>query len=124
MLYGNHITLQPLSESDLDLMDWMNQDTETMRFLGALVRLEAELRDLFKNSKLISSNRGWGWMTIETPQQQKIGFVFLQPSSRLSEIELGYRIHRSYWGQGYATESARVLLSHAVNELSFNPIVA
>ena len=54
-------------------------------------------------------------MVIETQQPEKIGFVFFQFCSRLLEIELGYRIYRGFWGQGYVTESAQVLLFHALD---------
>ena len=29
------------------------------------------------------------------------------------EIELGYHVHRDYWGQGYATEAGAACLDHA-----------
>ena len=29
------------------------------------------------------------------------------------EIELGYHLHRGFWGQGYATEAGAALLAHA-----------
>jgi [ribosomal protein S5]-alanine N-acetyltransferase len=124
MLCGNRIILQPLSNSDLDLMDQMNQDSETMRFLGGIGTPRSRVEEFIRKQQAQFEQRGWGWMVIETQQQEKIGFVFLQSNSQLFEIELGYRIYRSFWGQGYATESAQVLLSHALNELKFNSVVA
>ncbi|MBD2077300.1 GNAT family N-acetyltransferase [Phormidium sp. FACHB-592] len=124
MLCGNRIVLKPLSQADLDLADRMNQDSETMKFVGGLGTPRSRVEEFIQKQQEQFLCRGWGWMVIESQQGEKLGFVFLQPCSRLSEIELGYRICRDYWGQGYATESAQLLLSHGLKELHFNPIVA
>lgn len=122
-LCGKRIILNPLSESDLDLMDQMNQDLETMKFVGGVGTPRSRVEEFIQKQKDQFVRRGWGWMVIESQQGEKLGFVFLQPCLRLSEIELGYRISRDYWGQGYATESAQLLLSHALNKLALNPVV-
>ena len=124
MLHGNRIVLQPLSEADLDLMDHMNQDPETMRFLGGIGTPRNRVQAFIQNQQTQFEHQGWGWMVIETHQHEKIGFIYLGYCSRLSEIELGYRICRSYWRRGYATESAQLLLSYGLNELNLNPITA
>jgi RimJ/RimL family protein N-acetyltransferase len=124
MLYGNRIILKPLSEDDLELMDQMNQDSETMRFLGTVGTPRSRVEEFIQKRQDQFAHRGWGWMVIESQQGDKLGFAFLQLCSRLSEIEIGYRICRDYWRQGYATESSQLLLSYALNELHFNPVVA
>ena len=40
------------------------------------------------------------------------GLVWRDLDSGL-EIELGYHLHRGFWGQGYATEAGAALLAHA-----------
>lgn len=123
MLSSNRVTLYPLSEADLDLMDRMNGDAEMMRFLGGVGTSRHRSQEIIQKLQRQFAQQGWGWMVVET-QREKIGFVFLKPCLRLSEIEIGYRIWRDYWGQGYATESAKLLLSHALNQLHINPVVA
>lgn len=123
MLFGNRVALYPLSLSDLDLMDRMNGDVEMMTFLGGVGTPRSKSKEFIQKVEAHFKQYGWGWMVIEA-QHEKVGFVFLQPCSRLSEIELGYRIWHGCWGQGYATESAQLLLSHALNQLHFNPVVA
>lgn len=124
MLCGSRIILRPISETDLDLMDRMNQDSETMRFVGGTETPRSQLKEIIQRLQDQFKSQGWGWMGIETHQGEKLGFVFLRHCLRLAEIELGYRFYRDYWGQGYATESAQLLLSHGLKELHFNPIVA
>jgi [ribosomal protein S5]-alanine N-acetyltransferase len=124
MLCGKRIVLKPLSLAALDLADRMNQDVETMKFIGGVGAPRSRVEAFTRKQQEEFAYRGWGWMVIESQQGVKLGFVFLQPCLRLSEIELGYRICRDYWGQGYATESAQLLLSHALNRLNLTPIVA
>ena len=40
----------------------------------------------------------------------------------LDEIDLGYRLKRSAWGKGFATEAAKHTLSYAFNNLNLNVI--
>lgn len=40
------------------------------------------------------------------------------------QIELGYRYIRRYWGQGYATEAGRAMLSRGFEDLGLSEIVA
>jgi [ribosomal protein S5]-alanine N-acetyltransferase len=124
MLRGSRIILRPISEADFDLMDRMNQDFETMRFVGGTETSQNQLKEIVRTLQDRFKSQGWGWMGIETHQGEKLGFVFLRRCPRLAEIELGYRLCRDYWGKGYATESAQLLLLHGFKELRFNPIVA
>lgn len=39
-------------------------------------------------------------------------------------VELGYRLRRSAWGQGYATEGSRALVHRAFTELGVHNVVA
>lgn len=124
MLSSNRIILNPLSEADLNLIMLMNGDAETMKFIGGTETPFSKIQTFIQEQKIHFEQHNWGWMVIETRQTQKIGLVFLRRCSRLSEIEIGYRLCRNYWCQGYATESAKLLLSHALTELHLNPIVA
>jgi RimJ/RimL family protein N-acetyltransferase len=43
-----------------------------------------------------------------------MGWLHLRPDRhRLQDIELGYRLQRRVWGQGYATEGARAVIALA-----------
>ena len=40
------------------------------------------------------------------------------------EVEVGYRFLKRHWGNGYATEAARVSIDFGLDELGLNEIVA
>ena len=67
--------------------------------------------------------------------QEFIGWIFLRPESdfkllqqldlaEADAVELGYRLRKSSWGQGYATEAAQALIDKSFNESNLNKIVA
>ncbi len=51
-----------------------------------------------------------------------VGFL-LNEVNGLKEVDLGYIIHESYWGNGYATEAARACLEYGLNELKLQRII-
>ncbi|KAM3104654.1 hypothetical protein, partial [Phormidesmis sp. 146-33] len=68
----------------------MNEDSETMRFMGGVETPSHELGKIVQKLQDQFKCQGWGWMRIETQQGEKVGFVFLRRCPRLAEIELGY----------------------------------
>jgi RimJ/RimL family protein N-acetyltransferase len=41
-----------------------------------------------------------------------------------NRIELGYRLKRSFWGKGFATEGARALIAYGFDQLGLDSIMA
>ena len=66
MLHGKRIILQPLLDSDLDLMDQMNQDSEMMSFLGGIGTARSRVKEFIQKQQACFEQQGWGWMIIET----------------------------------------------------------
>ncbi|MDO4264031.1 MAG: GNAT family N-acetyltransferase [Deinococcus sp.] len=48
----------------------------------------------------------------------------LLPAEDADRVALGYRLQREHWGQGYATEGARLLLRLAFEQTSMQEIEA
>ncbi|WP_170182175.1 GNAT family N-acetyltransferase [Phreatobacter stygius] len=54
-----------------------------------------------------------------------LGMAILMPvEGRGPEIEIGWRLPRSAWGQGHASEAARCVLDHAFATLGLEDVVA
>jgi RimJ/RimL family protein N-acetyltransferase len=51
-----------------------------------------------------------------------IGWFALKPTA--TGLELGYRLKRAYWGQGYATEGSRALVDRAFTEMGAERVYA
>ena len=55
-----------------------------------------------------------------------VGWFHFRPAAAADpdEIELGYRLLRSAWGKGYATEGSRALIQKGFAELGVRRVVA
>ena len=70
---------------------------------------------------------GLGYWTIESKVNNRefIGWILLIPVDNVGpEIEMGWRLKRDYWGAGYATEAANVILNYAFNTVDLKSVVA
>jgi RimJ/RimL family protein N-acetyltransferase len=70
---------------------------------------------------------GYGfWAAVEKATGQFLGWFHLRPpeGANPDEPELGYRLLRSAWGKGYATEGSRALIRKAFTELGARRVYA
>ena len=113
---------------DEDLFDfWMlNSDPEVMEYLPVIPSEKDSNILAHKIINLIEEN-GWGFWAVENISDKSfIGFVGLnKPKYALPVnpcIEVGWRLARKYWGNGYATEAGYASLEFAFNNLDVNEI--
>jgi RimJ/RimL family protein N-acetyltransferase len=66
------------------------------------------------------------WAAIEKSSGAFLGWFCLRPHSEdgIGNVGLGYRLRRTAWGKGYATEGARALLDRAFRELGVRRVFA
>ena len=70
---------------------------------------------------------GYGfWAAVEKSSGRFVGWFHFRPAADASpdEVELGYRLRRSAWGKGYATEGSRALIDKGFAELGVRRVVA
>ena len=106
----------------------MSADPEVMRyFLAPLTREESDA--LVERVSSAIGEKGWGlWACERREDRRLIGFVGLWqvPDGLLggAEIEVGWRLARQYWGNGYATEAGAESLRFGFEELDEEEIIA
>ena len=68
---------------------------------------------------------GFGlWVTIEKASGDFAGFCGLKYLDSTSEIEVGYRLAKRFWGMGFATEAAQASLRFGFEVHGLDRIVA
>jgi len=73
------------------------------------------------------ADHGWGYWAIEIPGVAPfIGFVGLSSTTLLDApmVEIGWRLDKRHWNNGYATEAARAALDFGFGDLDLDEIVA
>jgi RimJ/RimL family protein N-acetyltransferase len=113
------LVLRKLGEEDLDALVELDSDPEVMRYINDGV---PNSRKLYVES-LLPRMLAWAgddpvgfYAAIHAGSW--VGWFHLRPSiADELALEIGYRLRRSAWGRGLATEGSRALAGFAVDEL-------
>ncbi len=71
------------------------------------------------------SRQGCGrWIIVFRETKEVLGWCGLKYEPKTEEIDLGYRLHKRYWGKGYATEGAIGALKYGFEVMKYKTIVA
>jgi RimJ/RimL family protein N-acetyltransferase len=121
-LETDRLALRRFTEDDMDHLFALHNDSDVMRFLNGgrptlREEIEREYRERFAGD-------GY-WAAVEKATGEFLGwFAFNQTESGPEEAKLGYRIKRSAWGKGYATEGSRALIRKGFTELGVRRVSA
>ncbi len=113
---------------DLEPFAAINADPEVMEHFPALLS-RAESAALIESIEAGFEEEGFGlWALQPHGEEEIIGFTGLKsvpPEMPFSPaIEVGWRLARSHWGKGLATEAARAAVEFGFGELGLDEIVA
>ena len=122
------LRLRQWRESDLAPFFALACDPQVMEFLLPLPT-RAESDAAANRAKALVAQNGWGFWAVERKDTGAfIGFTGLNvPMATLPFspcVEIGWRLARASWGQGFATEAARGALQVGFEQLGLDEIVA
>lgn len=122
------LRLRQWRPADAPLFAELNADAETMRHFPARLSA-AESNAMAQRCSDLIAQRGWGfWATEVKASGAFIGFIGLHvPVAALPFspcVEIGWRLCRSAWGHGFATEGASAALAFAFDRLSLPEVVS
>jgi RimJ/RimL family protein N-acetyltransferase len=112
------LILRPFQDSDLDAWADLNSDPDVMRYLGGpLTRAESD-REAAGINQQWEADR-FGFLAIERASDGAfLGAGGLSREAWYPDtLEVGWRLDRSHWGHGYATEAAAHWLAYGFTEL-------
>ncbi|HEV8250270.1 MAG TPA: GNAT family N-acetyltransferase [Gaiellaceae bacterium] len=117
------LTLRQFTADDVENLVDLDADPTVMRYINggrATPREEIEPEELPAFLAYYARSDGYGfWAAVEKATGDFIGWFHLRPRAdeAADEPELGYRLRRSAWGKGYATEGSRALIEKAFTDL-------
>lgn len=117
-------------DDDLPAMAEINADPEVMRWIG-----DGSVRDLEETADNIErwedewDDEGFGLFAVELlGSGELIGFTGLSVPTFLPEalpdVEIGWRLGRQFWGQGYASEAAHAAMEFALEDRGLDRLIS
>jgi RimJ/RimL family protein N-acetyltransferase len=127
-LRTERLVLRPWRDSDRAPFAALNADPEVMRYFPApLTRAESDaMADAVTGN---FATRGWGLWAVEVVAGPPfVGFVGLNVPGFETVftpcVEVGWRLAREHWGQGYASEGARAALRYGFEVVGLDEILS
>ena len=125
------LILREIVPGDAEGMFELDSDPEVHRYVGntpvTTLQQSADVIEFIRTQYL---ENGIGrWAVVEKASGNFIGWSGLKlmkepMNNRVDFLDLGYRLIRSYWGKGYATESAIASLNYAFNTMDAMEVFA
>ncbi|HEY9371305.1 GNAT family N-acetyltransferase [Streptomyces sp.] len=123
------LILRRWTDDDLVPMAEINADPEVMQWIG-----DGAVRDLEETAEDIErweeewDEEGFGLFAVELiGSGELIGFAGLSVPEFLPEVlpavEIGWRLGRPFWGQGYASEAAHAALEFALQDRGLDRVI-
>jgi RimJ/RimL family protein N-acetyltransferase len=129
-LETQRLVLRQFTEADADNLVSLDADPDVMRFVtGGEPASRDEIENDFLPAFLGYYQRyeGFGfWAVVEKATGEFLGWFHFRPrpDAAPGEVELGYRLRKSAWGKGYATEGSRALIAKGFTEFGVQRVVA
>lgn len=111
------LTLRQFTEDDVDNLFDLNSDPEVMRYLtgGQPTSRETVQDEIIPLHLAVYQrlDRLGTWAAESSASGEFLGWFHYRPGpdADITNIDLGYRLHRSAWNAGYATEGSRALIN-------------
>lgn len=127
-LETERLVLRPFEPRDFDALYEMHSDDEVVRFLYNNARSHDEARALLERKIAGASIHGEGeWLSAAAVRRDDGSLVadvsLLWASEAHRQGEIGFIVHPSHHGRGYATEAARPLVGFGFEALGLHRIV-
>jgi RimJ/RimL family protein N-acetyltransferase len=115
------LRLVPFEDSHLDGLNTLNSDPEVIRYLTGKPETRDETFDVIQRVKARWAEWGYSWWSfLEHESGELVGCGCIQHLGRdkANPLEIGWRLQRSRWGQGLASEAAVTMASFAFESLN------
>ena len=119
--------LEPLEMKHIDHLADLDSDPEVLRYITNGVPRDRKHQEeaVPQVIKYMQENPGLGlWVAYLKEGNEFVGWYILKHLPDDGEVEVGFRIKKRFWGNGYSTEAGKVLLKHGFETLGLEKIAA
>ena len=124
MFETERLILREFSFDDAENLYMLNLDPDVIRYTGDPPFESKETARLFIYNYKDYKINGYGRWSIDLKSDGSfIGWAGLKLNKH-NDVDLGYRLLKSAWGNGYATEAAQGCIKYGFEQLGQNEIIA
>ena len=115
-------------DDDIDMMTTINSDQEVMQYFPS-IQSKINTVEFIKRMQYQYNEKGFCYFAVDRlDTKELIGFIGLSEPSFESSftpcIDIGWRLHKNQWHQGFAREGAARCIEFAWNELHLKTLYA
>ncbi len=102
----------------------LNNDEEVLKFTGdEPFKSEVEATNFILNYNEYNKNGFGRWAVCLKETNEFLGWCGFKKDEKTSEIDLGFRFFKKYWGNGFAFEAAMACIDYGGKTLNMKCIV-
>lgn len=123
--HTNRIILREMALKDAKAIYDLNNDPEVIKFTGdpPFLSIEEAEQFLVAYDHFEKYQRG-RWLICDKSSKEVLGWCGLKYHDDNGENDLGYRLYKKQWNQGYATEASHLALQYGFRRLGLESIIA
>lgn len=121
VLHTPRLRLEPLTPDHLDGLLAINGDAEVMRYISGQAETREQALAMIERVQARWAQYGFSWWAfMDNAKGDMVGTGCVQHLGRdaANPLELGWRLRRDRWRQGYASEAARRMAAFAFDDLA------
>ena len=122
------LILRRFESTDVDDLTEALEHPEVMEFSLSGPINRTTVAKTIRNFEAHWQTWGFGQCAVVHKTDQKVigycGLIHFSDIDGKAEDEIGYRLNRSYWGQGYATEAAQAIQAYGFTVVGLNRMVS
>ncbi|NNM58754.1 MAG: GNAT family N-acetyltransferase [Legionellales bacterium] len=129
-LETKHLILKAPELSDFPDLIKLRSDADVMRYIGknGATQTQQEIAQFLESAIAYQAKHGFGFCSVFEKKSENFvgqaGLCHLGFDENQTEIEIAYRLHKDYWGKGYATELVRALIEWGFEHLPVKKLIA
>lgn len=124
LIKTNRLTLRLLESEDIDLLDALESDPEVKQFFPDGARARDKTEAMIKRFIAYYKEKGLPcFLLFDINSEEFIGRAGFGLTES-GETEVGYVLHKKFWGKGYASEAVTALLHYAKKHINADYIIA
>ena len=126
LIETKRLLLREMQVQDAEEFYSLNADQDVLKYTGdtAFESIAEAIEFLTKYPSISYNKDGFGrWTCIDKHTNQVLGWCGLR-LQETGEVDLGYRFHKRFWGQGFATEASIACLNYGFDVLKLETIIA